>query len=82
MPNKLESRRLATSFAIWSALFMLIIWLLANMGIYVSAAMQMAKWHAYFNLSFSGLIWGITEAALVSYLLVYVFVWIYNKVGS
>jgi len=82
MPKKLQAKKLAVSFAIWSALFMLILWLLANMGLYISVAEQMAKWHVFFSLSFSGLIAGMIEAAIVSYILVLVFVWIYNSVGE
>jgi hypothetical protein len=82
MPEKLESKQLAITFAVWSALFMLVLWLLANMGIYVSAAEQMAKWHVFFNLTFSGLVAGIIEAAIVSYVLVLAFVWVYNWVGE
>ncbi len=81
MPKKLESKQLAVTFAIWSALFMLVLWLLANMGLYVSAAEQMAKWHVFFNFSFRGLIAGMIEAAVVSYVLVYTFVLVYNWVG-
>lgn len=82
MSKKLQAKQLAITFAIWSALFMLVLWLLANMGIYVSAAKQMARWHMLFNLTFAGLIGGVIEAAVVSALLVYAFVWIYNWVGE
>lgn len=82
MPEKLQAKQLAITFAIWSALFMLVLWLLANMGIYVSAAEQMVKWHVFFNLTFSGLVAGMVEAAIVSYVLVLAFVWVYNWVGE
>lgn len=78
--KKLNARRLSVAAALWAALFMLVIWLLANAGIYTSAADQMAKWHMYFNLTFMGLVGGMVEAAVVSFVLVYVFVWIYNLV--
>ncbi len=70
----------AKTFAIWSALFMLVLWLLAKMGIYVTAAEMMAQWHVFFNLTFTGLVAGMVEAAALSYIGVYTFVWIYNKV--
>lgn len=38
MPEKLEAKQLAFAFAAWSALFMLVLWLLTNIGVYVSAA--------------------------------------------
>lgn len=82
MPKKLEAKQLAYTFAVWSAIFMLVLWLLANMGIYTSAAEMMADWHMFFDLTFTGLIAGIIEAAVVSVVLVYAFVWIYNLVGE
>lgn len=82
MPKKLAAKHPAYAFALWSALFMLMLWLLANMGMYVSAAEQMSRWHMFFNLTFAGLIGGAIEAALVSLVLVYAFVWIYNWVGE
>lgn len=82
MSKKLESKQLAVTFATWSALFMLVLWLLANMGLYVSAAEQMAKWHVFFNLTFTGLVVGMIEAAITSYVLILAFMWIYNQVGE
>lgn len=82
MPKKLQAKHLAVTFAIWSALFMLVLWLLANMGIYVSAAEMMSQWHVFFNLTFAGLIAGMIEASVVSYVLVLLFVWVYNWVGE
>lgn len=82
MPKKLRAKQLALSIAVLSGLFTLVLWLLANNGIYVSAAAQMAKWHTFFDLSFTGLIIGIIEAVIMSYVVVYVFVWIYNWVGK
>ena len=82
MPKKLQAKQLALTFAILSALFMLVLWLLANIGIYVTAAEMMADWHMFFDLSLTGLLAGMVEAVVVSFVLVIVFVWIYNKVGE
>ena len=82
MIKKLKSKQLSISFAVWSALLMFILWLLANLGIYVSAANMMSQWHIFFNLSFTGLIGGMIEAAVASYILTTVFVWIYNWIGE
>ena len=54
--NKLNTSSIALAAAVWSALLMLVIWLLANMGLYVSAAEQMSKWHMFFNLTVIGLV--------------------------
>lgn len=82
MPSKLQAQQLVTTFAIWAALFMLVLWVLANMGLYVSAAQQMAKWHMFFDLSLTGLIGGMIEAAAVSAILTFAFVLVYNWVGK
>ena len=80
--KKLQAQPAATALAVWSAFFMLVLWLLAKMGLYVSAAEQMAKWHVFFDLSFAGLIGGMIEAAVVSVVGVYAFVYIYNLFAS
>lgn len=77
--KKVEFHPIASVAAVWSAVFMFVLWFLARMGLYVSAAEQMSKWHMYFDLSFTGLIAGVVEAAIISYLLVASFVMIYNK---
>ena len=79
---KLEAHVFATALAIWSALFMLILWVLAKTGLYLSATEQMAKWHIFFNLSFIGLVGGMVEAAVISFVGVYSFVFVYNLVDS
>jgi len=78
MRGKLKAQPLAKAFAVWSALFMLVLWVLAKTGIYVSAAEMMAQWHVFFNLTFTGLIAGMIEAAIITYIVLYVFAWIYN----
>ncbi len=80
--GKINAQPTAISLAIWSALVMLLLWVLAKMGLYVSAAEAMAAWHMFFNLTFVGLIGGMIEAAVVSFLGVYSFVNIYNLVVS
>jgi hypothetical protein len=80
MNNKLKSTPIALAFAVWSALVMLILWILANAGVYTTAAQQMSQMHMFFNLTLGGLITGMIEAALISYILAYIFVWIYNLI--
>jgi len=82
MTKKLESKQLAVTFAVWCALLMVALWLLANVGLYVSAAEQMMKWHMFFDLSPAGLIGGVIEAMVMSVVLVYTFVFVYNWLGK
>ncbi|MBR9690684.1 hypothetical protein GOV08_03285 [Candidatus Woesearchaeota archaeon] len=58
---------------------MLLLGILGNLGIYTSAAEQMMKWHTFFSLSIGGIIAGMIEAAIISFVFLYLFGWIYNK---
>lgn len=78
----LNAQSVALALSVWSALVMLLLWVLAKMGLYVSAAEAMASWHMFFNLSLMGLIGGMIEAAVISFLGVYSFVLIYNLIVS
>lgn len=80
--GQLNAQPAATALAVWSALVMLLLWVLAKMGLYVSAAEAMASWHMFFNLSFMGLVGGMIEAAVISFLGVYSFAFVYNLIVS
>jgi hypothetical protein len=77
--NKLNALALGYAAAIISALVMLVLGVLANLGIYVNAAKAMMQWHMFFSLSPMGIIAGIIEAAIGSFILGYAFGWVYNK---
>lgn len=76
---KLHAHALASAGAIISAVCMLLLGIGANIGVYVSAAEQMAKWHMFFSFSLGGIIAGMVEAAIISYIFLYAFAWVYNK---
>lgn len=80
--KKLEAQPWAKAIAVWSAAIMLLLGVLGNLGIYTSAAEQMARWHIFFSLSLGGIIAGMIEAAVVSYILVYLFVWMFNRINA
>jgi len=65
--------------AIISAIGMLLLGIGWNIGVYANAAEQMAKWHLFFSQSMGGIIGGMIEAAIISFVFVYAFGWIYNK---
>ena len=79
MAEKLNALALGYAGAIISAVHMLLLGILGNLGIYTGAAEQMAKWHLFFNLSAVGIITGIIEGAVISFVFVYAFAWVYNK---
>ncbi len=65
--------------AIVSAICMLLLGILGNMGIYMGAVEMMQKWHIFFTLSIGGIILGIIEAAIIGFVFLYLFALIYNK---
>ena len=79
MVGKLDELALGYASAIISALIMLILGILGNIGFYTGAVEMMQKWHMFFSLGIFGIITGIIEAAIISFVFAYAFGWIYNK---
>ena len=79
--KKFELNALALGYtaALLSAVCMLLLGIFGNLGIYTSAVEQMMKWHLFFDLSILGIITGIIEGAVLSFVSAYVFAWLYNK---
>lgn len=75
----LNALALGYAAAILSGICMLLLSILASFGIYSSAAQQMIKWHMFYSLSVVGVITGIIEAMIISFIGGYIFAWIYNK---
>lgn len=76
--NKLHALNLGYTGAIITALIMLLLGILGNLGVYTRAVTQMSEWHIFFSLSFGGIIGGMIEAAVISFVLFYAFALIYN----
>lgn len=74
----ISAQPIAVTAAVWSVLVMVVLWILGNVGLYVSAVESMIAWHMFFDLTFVGLMTGAIEAAVISLLAVYSFVWIHN----
>jgi hypothetical protein len=79
MVGKLSPMTLGYSAAIVSAVTMLLLGVLGNIGVYTGAVEMMQQWHVFFSLSIGGIVAGIVEGAVVSFLLAYLFGWLYNK---
>lgn len=77
--TKLNALALGYAAAIVAAAIMLLLGILGNLGIYVGAVDMMRQWHMFFSLSIGGIIAGMVEAAIISFVLVYIFGWLYNK---
>jgi len=68
--------------AIVSAALMLILGIFGNLGWYMGAVESMQKWHMFFSLSVGGIIAGMIEAAVISFVIVFGFAWVYNKLNK
>lgn len=62
-----------------SAVCMLLLGIGWKLGIYSTAAQAMADWHLFFGPSIMGIIGGMVEAAIWSFIAAYAFAWVYNK---
>ncbi len=79
MNKKIDSLALGYSGAILSSFGMLILWVFGSAGYYTGAVVMMEGWHMFFSLSLLGLVGGIIEAAAWSFIFLYVFGIMYNK---
>ncbi len=77
--QKLNELALGYAAAALSSICMLLLGIGWNLGIYESAAQAMANWHIFFNPSITGIIAGIAEAAIWSFVAAYLFAYLYNK---
>jgi hypothetical protein len=67
------------SAATLSATGMLILGLLGLAGVYTEGIEAMQAWHIWFDITFVGILLGMLEAAVSSYVVVYLWVSLYNK---
>ncbi len=79
MKQKLSEKAMAYSFAVVSAAGMLLLGIIGNIGIYTGAVKMMEQWHMFFSLSLEGIITGMIEAAVISFIGGWLFAWVYNK---
>lgn len=81
MADKLNPKALGIAGAIVSALAMLLLGILGNIGIYSDAVQMMQEAHMFFDLSIIGIITGMLEAAIITFVIAYVLVIVYNKLS-
>lgn len=82
MTDKLNSLAFATSATLVAALSMLFLSIFGNIGVYLGAVEMMSQWHMFFTLAPLGILTGMIEAAIISFVFFYIFGWIYNKLTS
>lgn len=76
--NKIHAIHLGYAGAIVSAVIMLILGILGNLGIYSGAVAMMEEWHLLFSLSIPGILGGMIEAAFISFVILYAVAMLYN----
>ena len=77
--TKLNSLALGYAAAIISAVLMLLLGVLGNLGVYTGAVEMMQTAHMFFDLSVVGIVTGIIETAVISFVFAFLFGWTYNK---
>ena len=79
MNKELNPLTLGYAAAIVAALSMLVLGILGNLGIYTGAVEMMQQTHMFFSLGIVGIITGMIEAAVISFIFLYIFGLSYNK---
>ena len=74
----LNAPALGYAGAIIGAASMLLLGILGNLGLYQGAVAMMSEWHMFFSLSIGGIIVGMIEAAIISFVVLYAFGIVYN----
>lgn len=77
--QKLNEKSLGYSLAIISAIGMLLTWIVGKIGWYQGWVNNMLEMHIFFSLSIGGLIAGIIEAAILSFIAGWLIAYFYNK---
>lgn len=75
---RLDPLAAAGAAAVISAAVMLLLGVFAIIGIYGGAIEMMIQWHMFFQPTVVGTLTGMIEAALISFVVVYPSVWLYN----
>ena len=71
--KKIHINAWALTGALTSSLFMLILSLVNEFGLYTSATREMMKWHMYYSPTVQGTVLGMIEAGVLAYIVIYVF---------
>ncbi|WP_187151731.1 hypothetical protein [Methanosarcina siciliae] len=79
MEQQLKPLALGLAAAIVSAIIMGLLGIFGNLGIYMGAVEMMRQWHMFFSLTLTGIIAGMIEAAIISFIFAYLFGIFYNK---
>lgn len=80
--TKLNPKAIGLSVGILSGIGMLIIGILGAFGVYTEGFEAMKAWHIWFDATAIGIIAGIVEAFVFSFVVGYLFAWLYNRLNK
>ncbi|WP_435158481.1 hypothetical protein [Haladaptatus sp. DFWS20] len=78
---KLDALAFASAAAIVSAVVMLLLGIFGAVGVYEGAVEMMEQWHLFFEPTIVGTVAGMIEAAIISFIFIYAFAWLYNALA-
>jgi len=78
MTCKLNPWAFGGAAAIVAAIGMLLLGILGNIGIYTGAVEMMSGWHMFFSLTFWGILGGMVEAAIITFVFSALLAWVYD----
>jgi len=81
MTNKFNVSALGITASLVAAVSMLILGIFGHLGIYLGAVDMMRQWHMFFSLTPMGILSGMLEAGVISFVFFVLFGWIYNKIS-
>lgn len=76
---KLHAHKFSLAGAIVSVFCMILLSVVNSLGIYIGSVELMQQAHMFYTPTVGGTITGMIEAAVMTYISLYVFVWVYNK---
>lgn len=82
MARRLNPTAFAAAAALVAAFGMLLLGVLGVLGLYEGGVRAMEQWHVFFSITVGGVIAGMLEAAVVTFVFCYLFVAVYNTLDS
>ena len=78
MNGKMNTLAFGLAAAITAAFSMLVLSVAGKLGVYTGAVEMMSQWHMFYSLTPLGIITGMAEAAIISFVFFTLFAWIYK----
>ena len=82
MNGKLNILAFGMAAGIVAAVSMLVLSVAGKTGTYTGAVEMMRQWHMFYSLTSMGIITGMIEAAVISFVFIALFAWVYNLIAN